>query len=57
MAGISLRRRDQCGLGVLGKVVQSNARFGFTHRLEVQLDHVTMPAGNGKMAEKTKARS
>ena len=42
---------------VLGKVIQSNARFALTDRLEVHLDHVRMPAGNGKMAEKTKGRS
>jgi hypothetical protein len=39
---------------VLGKVIQSNARFGLTDRLEVHLDHVRMPAGNGH--EKTKGR-
>ena len=43
-------------LGVLGKVVQSNARIGFSSRLEVHLDHVRMPVGNGIMAEKTKGR-
>ena len=43
--------------GVLGNVVQSNARFGLSDRLEVHLDHVRMPAGNGKRAEKTKWRS
>ena len=41
--------------GVLGKVVQSNARFGLNDRLEVRLDHVRMPVGNGR--DKTKARS
>jgi hypothetical protein len=40
---------------VLGKVIQSNARFGLSDRLEVRLDHVMMPAGNGR--EKTKGRS
>ena len=39
------------------EVIQSNARFALTDRLEVHLDHVRMPAGNGKMAEKTKGRS
>ena len=41
--------------GVLGKVVQSNARFVLTDRLEVHLGHVGMPGGNGR--EKTKGRS
>ena len=40
---------------VLGKVDQSNARFGLADRLEVHLDHVRMPAGNGRL--KTKERS
>jgi len=40
---------------VLGKVIQSNAKFGLADRLEVHLDHVRMPAGNG--AVKTKGRS
>ena len=40
---------------VLGKVIQSNARFGLSDRLEVHLDHVRMPVGNGR--EKTKGRS
>ena len=57
--GISLRRCDQLKpdvvWDVLGKVIQSNARFGLTNRLEVHLDHVRMPAGNGR--EKTKGRS
>ena len=35
--------------GVLAKVIQSNARFGLTDRLEVHLDHVRMPAGNGRV--------
>jgi hypothetical protein len=56
---ISLRRRDQLKpdvvWSILGKVVQSNARFALTDRLEVHLDHVRMPAGNGR--EKTKGRS
>jgi hypothetical protein len=42
---------------VLGKVIQSNARFALTDRLEVHLDHVRMPAGNVKLAERTKGRS
>ena len=55
---ISFRCRDQLKpdvvWGVLGKVIQSNARFGLNDRLEVNLDHVRMPAGNGRTAEKTK---
>jgi hypothetical protein len=38
-------------------VIQSNARFGLTDRLEVRLDHVRLPAGNGKLAGKKKGRS
>jgi len=57
--GISFRRRDQLKPDVvwcvLGKVVQSNARFGLTDRLEVHLDHVRIPAGNSLV--KTKGRS
>jgi hypothetical protein len=57
--GISLRRRDQLKPDVvwtvLGKVVQSNARFALSDRLEMHLEHVRMPAGNGR--EKTKGRS
>jgi hypothetical protein len=41
--------------GILGKIVQSNARFGLTDQLEVRLDHVKMPVGNGGV--KTKGRS
>jgi hypothetical protein len=40
---------------VLGRVIQCNARFGLADRLEVHLDHVRMPAGNGGV--KTKGRS
>jgi hypothetical protein len=29
-------------------VIQTNARFLLTDRLKVHLDHVRMPAGNGK---------
>jgi len=61
VVGISLRRRDQLKpnvmWGVIGKVVQSNARFRLADRLEMHLDHVRIPAGNGKRAEKTKRRS
>ena len=60
VVGISLRRRDQLKAdvvwSVLGKVIQSNARFALTDRLEVHLDHVGMPAGNGN-GVKTKRRS
>ena len=59
VVSISLRRRDQLKpyvvWGVLGKVIQSNVRFGLADRLEVHLDHVRVPAGNGR--EKTKGRS
>ena len=61
LVGISLLRRDQLKLdevwAVLGKVIQNNARFGLSGGLEVHLDHVRMPAGDGKRAEKTKGRS
>jgi hypothetical protein len=59
LIGISLRRRDQLKpdvvLSVIEKVIQSNARFGLTDRLEVHLDHVRMPVGSGGV--KTKGRS
>jgi hypothetical protein len=46
VVGISFRRRDQFKpdvvWDVLGKVIQSNARFDMTDRLEVHLDHVRM---------------
>ena len=61
VVGISLRRHDQLKRdvvwGVPGKVIQSNAIFGLVDRLEVHLDHVMMPAGNDKAAEKTKGKS
>jgi hypothetical protein len=57
--GISLRRRDQFKSDVvydtLGKIIQSNARFGLTDRLDVHMDHVRMPGGN--VRAKTKGRS
>ena len=60
MVGFSLRRREQFKpdmvWSVLGKVIQTNASFAPTDRLEVHLDHVRMPAGNGKKSEKTKGR-
>jgi len=53
VVGISLRRPDQFKhaivRGVLGKVIQSNARFGLSDCLEVHLEHVRMPAGNGRV--------
>ena len=59
MVVISFGRRDQLKRdvvwSVLGKVVQNNARFALTDRLEVHLDHVRMPVGNGR--ENTKGRS
>ena len=61
LVGICFRRRDQqkpnVVWGVLGKVVQSNARFGLSDILQVLSDHVTMHAGNGTTSEKTKGRS
>jgi hypothetical protein len=42
---------------VLVKFIQNNARFGLTDCLEVHLDHVGLPSGNGKGAEKRKGRS
>jgi hypothetical protein len=38
---------------VLGKVNQSNARFGLTDSLEVYLDHVMMPVGKSNGGDKT----
>jgi len=59
VVGISLRRRDHLKpdvvWAVLGKAIQSNARFGLRDYLEVHLDHVRMPAGNGGV--RTKGRS
>ena len=60
LVGISFRRREELkpdgNWSVLGKVVPSNARFGPSDRHEVNLDHVRMPAGNGRTVEKTKGR-
>ena len=59
MTGIILRRRDQLKpdmvWGVLATVIQSNARFGLSDHLEVHLENIRMPAGNGRV--KTKGRS
>jgi hypothetical protein len=48
---VSLRRREQFKphvvWDVLGKVIQSNARFALIDRLEVHLDHVSLPIGKG----------
>jgi len=56
VVGISLRRRDQLKpdvvWSVLGNVIQSNARFAITGRLEVYLDHVRMPVGIGGVKTK-----
>jgi len=49
---ISLLRRDQLKPDVvwcvLGKIIQSNARFALTGRLEVHLVHVTVPVAKGR---------
>jgi hypothetical protein len=59
LVGFSLRRRDQLKIdvvwGLLGKVIQGNARFGLTDRLEIHVDHVRMLAANGRV--RTKGRS
>jgi len=59
VVGISFRRSCQLKpdevWGVLGMVVQSHASFGLSDRIELDLDHVRMPAGND--LEKTKGRS
>ena len=56
VAGSSLRRRDQLKLdevwGVLGKVIQSNARLDLIDRLKLYLDHVRMPVGNDEVTTK-----
>ena len=61
VAGISFRRGGQLKPDVVwdvpSKVIHSNAKFGLTDLLEVHLDQVRMPTGNGKFAEKTKVRS
>ena len=61
VVGISFRRGDKLKpdliWAVLSKFIQSNARFGLTDRSEVHIDHVGIPVGNGKLAEKTKGRS
>ena len=58
MVGISLRRRDQLKPGVvwcvLGKFIQSNARYALTDRLEVHLNNVRMPAGTVKKLKRLK---
>jgi len=33
--------------GALGKVIQSNNRFGLSDRLEFDIDNIRMSAGNG----------
>jgi hypothetical protein len=56
VVGTSFRRRDQLKPGVvwcaLGKVVQSNARFGLSDRIEIHLEHIRMPGGNGSEKRK-----
>jgi hypothetical protein len=42
-------------MGVQGKVIQSNARFALSDRLEVHVDYVNLPFGNGRL--KTKGQS
>ena len=42
---------------MLENVVQSNARLGLSDKLKVQLDHISLPAGNGKTVTKKKERS
>jgi hypothetical protein len=58
VVSISLRRRNQFKAdvvwSVLGKVIQSNARFALTDRLEVHLDGVEMPIGNGTKLRRIK---
>ena len=59
VVGISLCRRDQFEAdvvwSVLRKNIQSYARFALTDCLDLHLDHVRMPTGNGR--EKTKGWS
>ena len=56
VVGFSLRRSDQfkpdVAWSVLGKVIQNNARFALADRLEVHLEHVRMPVGNGGVKRK-----
>jgi len=59
VVGISSRRRDQLKPDVVwavnGNVIQSNARFGLSGRLEVHLDLVRTPAGNGSVRIKVRS--
>jgi hypothetical protein len=61
VVGINLLHRDQLKpdvlWSVLGKVIQMNPRFALTDRLEVYLDHVRLPLGNGNDGVKTNGRS
>jgi hypothetical protein len=56
--GIIFRRSDQLNpdvvCSVVGNVVQFNAKFGLNNRLEVNLFHVRLPAGNGKELRRPK---
>jgi hypothetical protein len=60
VVGISLCRRDQLKAdvvwSVIEKIIQNNASFALTDRLEVHMYHFRMTAGNGKLAENTKGR-
>jgi len=60
VVGISFRRREQLKPDLVweitSKVIQSNVSFSLTDHLEVHLDRVRMPAGNGRMAERTNFR-
>jgi len=59
VVGISLRRLEQLNPDlawtVIGKVIQSNTRFGLRDRLEVHLEHVSKPGCKGRIG--TKGRS
>lgn len=56
--GIGFRRCDQLKpdvfCDVLGKIIYSKVKFGLSGNLEVPLNHVRLPAGNG--GENTKGR-
>lgn len=59
VVGISLPRRDQfkadVAWSVLGNVINNNAEFVLTIPLEVHLDHVEMPVGNGRILRRLKS--
>jgi hypothetical protein len=60
VVGITFRCREQLESdvvwGVLGKFLQSKARFDLRDRHEVHFDHVRLPAGNSRTTEITKER-